>query len=154
VLFVDEAYQLLGSDRDFGIQAIEELMRAMNEPPGVAPVMIFCGYKDSMDRFLAANAGMSRRVGYIFDFQDYTCAELARIFCLRATMKGFDCAADATEVSARAAVPRYGRIHHSPSPPQCTELSVLPAKPDTRLCVSGATELALTRQYWCFLARC
>jgi hypothetical protein len=44
-------------DRDFGPEAIEALMLAMNHRPGVAPVMIFAGYKDAMGTFLSANIG-------------------------------------------------------------------------------------------------
>ena len=35
VLFVDEAYRLVGmGGKDFGSEAIDELMAAMTEPPG------------------------------------------------------------------------------------------------------------------------
>jgi len=39
LLFVDEAYRLSGGgEKDFGKEAIEELMSAMLHPPGKAPV--------------------------------------------------------------------------------------------------------------------
>ena len=42
LLFVDEAYRLSGGgEKDFGKEAIEELMSAMLHPPGKAPVRPF-----------------------------------------------------------------------------------------------------------------
>ena len=42
LLFVDEAYRLSGGgEKDFGKEAIEELMSAMLHPPGKAPVRLF-----------------------------------------------------------------------------------------------------------------
>ena len=44
LLFVDEAYRLSGGgEKDFGKEAIEELMSAMLHPPGKAPVRVFGG---------------------------------------------------------------------------------------------------------------
>merc|ERR1711974_503403 len=51
VLFIDEAYRLsAGGEKDFGKEAIEELMAAMNAPPGKAPIQIYAGYPLDMDR--------------------------------------------------------------------------------------------------------
>lgn len=100
VLFIDEAYQLAGrGERDFGPEAIEELMRVMNEPPGDAPVVIFAGYKDKMGTFMAANDGIQRRINPAcnFDFKDYSCEELARIFMRRTRANGFDFEPGVTE---------------------------------------------------------
>jgi len=48
---VDEAYRLSsGGEKDFGREAIEELMAVMNEPPGKAPVMVFAGYNKASER--------------------------------------------------------------------------------------------------------
>lgn len=47
-------------------------MAAMNEQPGKAPVMIFAGYTGDMDKFMCANEGLYRRIGYTFDFNDYS----------------------------------------------------------------------------------
>ena len=87
LLFVDEAYRLAGKgDKDFGPEAIEELMAAMNSPPGEAPVMVFAGYTLDMATFLQANEGLYRRFPYTFDFSDYTATHLAHI--LELTVKG------------------------------------------------------------------
>ena len=68
VLFVDEAYRLLGrSDdgKDFGPEAIEELMSVMTKGD---PVMVFAGYKHDMENFFKSNAGLFRRVSRHFIF--------------------------------------------------------------------------------------
>ncbi|CAE8640325.1 unnamed protein product, partial [Polarella glacialis] len=74
VLFIDEAYRLSqeGGKSDFGREAIEQLMGAMNDPPGQAPVMVFAGYADDMESFMNANSGLYRRIAYTFDFSDYS----------------------------------------------------------------------------------
>merc|ERR1712137_685976 len=65
VLFIDEAYRLTSveSKNDFGREAVETLMAAMNEPPGKAPVMILAGYTKDMTKFMRANEGLYRRIG-------------------------------------------------------------------------------------------
>eukprot|EP00927_Polykrikos_kofoidii_P025691 TRINITY_DN23040_c0_g1_i1.p1 TRINITY_DN23040_c0_g1~~TRINITY_DN23040_c0_g1_i1.p1 ORF type:complete len:696 (-),score=137.39 TRINITY_DN23040_c0_g1_i1:74-2161(-) len=91
VLFIDEAYRLSGveSKNDFGREAIESLMAAMNDPPGKAPVMVFAGYVNDMSSFMRANEGLYRRIGYTFEFTDYSPCDLARILELVAMGKGF-----------------------------------------------------------------
>jgi SpoVK/Ycf46/Vps4 family AAA+-type ATPase len=103
VLFVDEAYRLSSSGPhrdDFGQEAIEELMSAMEKPPGEAPVMIFAGYTDQMRTFVEANAGLGRRIPHTFDFVDYTCAELARMFALKVQHEDYQIDANNDEVAA------------------------------------------------------
>lgn len=76
VLFVDEAYRLTStSDKDFGTEALEEIMRDMTSGD---PVVIAAGYPTDMRRFLEANEGLSRRFGLTFDFPDFSVGELAR----------------------------------------------------------------------------
>merc|ERR1712048_238203 len=96
VLFIDEAYRLSqnGGKSDFGKEAIEQLMGAMNEPPGQAPVMVFAGYPDDMDEFMKANSGLYRRIAYTFDFTDYAPQDLAQILNGIATGSGFKLASE------------------------------------------------------------
>eukprot|EP00397_Hematodinium_sp_SG-2012_P024194 GEMP01025190.1.p1 GENE.GEMP01025190.1~~GEMP01025190.1.p1 ORF type:complete len:624 (+),score=125.32 GEMP01025190.1:22-1893(+) len=90
LLFIDEAYRLSsGKTSDFGREAIEELMAAMNEPPGKSPVMIFAGYGAAMGDFMKANDGLYRRISYTFDFEDYDCESLAQILKLYVAKNGF-----------------------------------------------------------------
>ena len=51
--------------------------------------MIVAGYSKEMHAFLAANAGMESRFGYVFDFPDYSTLELAQIFAQKAFAEGF-----------------------------------------------------------------
>jgi hypothetical protein len=80
VLFIDEAYQLMPKDstRDFGKEAVETIMNALHD---YDPIMIFAGYPADMERFIAANAGLTRRVGRAFHFPDYAPKDIATIFC-------------------------------------------------------------------------
>jgi len=91
VLFIDEAYRLTSTEskNDFGREALETLMAAMNDPPGKAPVMIFAGYSEDMTRFMQANDGLYRRIGYNFNFSDYSPRDLAHILDLITFGKGF-----------------------------------------------------------------
>lgn len=87
VLFVDEAYRLIPTaGKDFGREAIEELMAVMEEGD---PVMIFAGYEKQMERFLNVNPGLRSRIYRKFVFPDYTAEELGEIFNLKAKEKGF-----------------------------------------------------------------
>mmetsp|Transcript_83302 Transcript_83302/g.156767 ORF Transcript_83302/g.156767 Transcript_83302/m.156767 type:complete len:598 (-) Transcript_83302:79-1872(-) len=91
VLFIDEAYRLSQGtgNNDFGKEAIEQLMSAMNDPPEKAPIMIFAGYPADMKTFMAQNDGLYRRIPYTFNFPNYSCCELAEILELHVTRKGF-----------------------------------------------------------------
>jgi len=91
ILFVDEAYRLSqGGGKDFGREAIEELMAVMNEPPGKAPVMVFAGYNKDMEKFLRSNEGLYRRFQFTFDFEDYKPEELAKITEIMVESAGFE----------------------------------------------------------------
>lgn len=96
VLFIDEAYRLSepsggakgrgGGTSDYGLEAIEELMRVMthiwlpDHPKIRTPFMIFAGYPELMKHFEEMNIGLFRRIRYRFDFPDYTPKELVQIF--------------------------------------------------------------------------
>ena len=88
VLFIDEAYTLVGrGEKDFGIEAIEEIMRVMNEGD---PVCIFAGYKGEMSEFIEANPGLYRRITRKFNFNDYTAAQLADMTSKYIKEQGFE----------------------------------------------------------------
>lgn len=80
VLFVDEAYQLSveGFERDFGQQAIETLLTAL-ENHRSSFVAIFAGYTDEMEKFLDVNPGLRSRIPHRIIFPDYTPDEIATI---------------------------------------------------------------------------
>jgi probable Rubsico expression protein CbbX len=80
VLFIDEAYYLYRADseRDYGAEAIETLLTAMeNQRDDV--VVIFAGYGDQMETFFQANPGLRSRVAHHIEFPDFTVDELMAI---------------------------------------------------------------------------
>ena len=91
VLFVDEAYALAGggSDpRDFGHEAIAELLKLMEEHRSDL-VVIVAGYDADMERFLRSNPGLESRFPKTLRFPDYTDDELVTIFESMAAEAGF-----------------------------------------------------------------
>ncbi len=89
VLFIDEAYSLNGaSDNDFGSESIATLIKAMEDYKDKM-VVIFAGYKKEMMDFIDSNPGIRSRIGYTFDFKDYTVEELIQILYKKALESGF-----------------------------------------------------------------
>ncbi len=79
ILFIDEAYSLArGGDRDFGREAIDTLVKAMEDHQREL-VLILAGYRREMHQFLLANPGLWSRFPLQLDFPDYTLDELLAI---------------------------------------------------------------------------
>ncbi len=80
VLFIDEAYYLYRpeNERDYGQEAIEMLLQAMENQRGDL-VVILAGYKERMATFFQANPGFHSRIAHHIDFPDYTAEELMQI---------------------------------------------------------------------------
>jgi SpoVK/Ycf46/Vps4 family AAA+-type ATPase len=76
VLFIDEAYSLLGqSGNDFGKEMIDTLvdeMTKLNENL----VVILAGYPNEMEKLLESNPGLRSRFKKFFSFPDYSIEEL------------------------------------------------------------------------------
>ena len=87
VLFIDEAYAL-AEDRIAGPEAIETLITAMVDYKDDM-IFIFAGYPENMSQFLRINPGIPSRIGYYFDFEDYTAEELLEIFDKKMSEAGF-----------------------------------------------------------------
>lgn len=83
VLFIDEAYTLLkkGSSNDYGQEAIDELLTAMEEYRNDF-IVIVAGYPDLMEEFIHSNPGLESRFSKKIVFEDYTEDELFDIFDL------------------------------------------------------------------------
>jgi SpoVK/Ycf46/Vps4 family AAA+-type ATPase len=90
VLFVDEAYSLYVPDsgRDFGTEAIETLLKEMEDKRGQLSVIV-AGYADRMETFFEANAGMRSRFTRYIDFPDYSAEELTEVFRRLCSTQGF-----------------------------------------------------------------
>ncbi len=81
VLFIDEAYSLIGSTSDdaYGREAIQTLLKRMEDDRDRL-VVILAGYPDEMDQMIRTNPGLSSRINTRIAFDDYSPAELGRIF--------------------------------------------------------------------------
>lgn len=96
VLFIDEAYALAsGGDQDFGREAIETLLKRMEDMRGEM-IVIVAGYPDRMNEFLESNPGLKSRFDRKFNFADYTDTELMEIALQMLRNEGIDADADAT----------------------------------------------------------
>ncbi|KUO05523.1 right-handed parallel beta-helix repeat-containing protein [Streptomyces caeruleatus] len=82
VLFIDEAYTLTsqakGSGPDFGQEAVETLMKLMEDHRDEI-VVIVAGYSEQMDQFLSSNPGMASRFSRTVEFPNYSVEELVTI---------------------------------------------------------------------------
>lgn len=83
VLFIDEAYSLNSqSENDFGIEAINTLLKAM-EDKREDLVVIVAGYDGLMDRFIHSNPGLESRFSRYLHFDDYSVDEMLSILELQ-----------------------------------------------------------------------
>ncbi|MDY2881440.1 MAG: AAA family ATPase [Romboutsia timonensis] len=78
VLFIDEAYSLSSNDDGYGQEAIDTLMKLM-EDYREDLVVIVAGYPDLMDKFLSSNPGLMSRFNKYIVFSDYNENELFEI---------------------------------------------------------------------------
>ena len=89
VLFIDEAYSLAKGENDFGLEAIETILKFMEDNRGRL-VVIVAGYTDRMSEFINSNPGLRSRFGRFIEFPDYSSNELFEIFekmCINSKMK-------------------------------------------------------------------
>jgi SpoVK/Ycf46/Vps4 family AAA+-type ATPase len=79
ILFIDEAYTLSDQNDQYGKEAIDTLMKRMEDDRGKF-VVIAAGYQDKMEEFLQMNAGLASRFAHKLHIDDYTEEELLAIF--------------------------------------------------------------------------
>jgi stage V sporulation protein K len=107
VLFIDEGYALgMATKRnklDTGAHAIAEIVRSCEEALSKKnqdnnhPLVIMAGFPLEMQSFLAFQDNLRKCFPLTFEFSDYSCLELARIFMDLATAKGFEVQRELTE---------------------------------------------------------
>ncbi len=102
VLFIDEAYTLTntGSSNDFGIEAVNTLLKAMEDHRDEL-VVIVAGYPELMDEFLESNPGLRSRFNKQILFEDYTAQELTDIFLGICTQSMYELTEEAKEAVKR-----------------------------------------------------
>ena len=79
VLFIDEAYALARKDDTFGQEAIDTILKAMEDNRDNF-VVIVAGYTRPMENFINSNPGLKSRFNKYIEFPDYTIDELMGIF--------------------------------------------------------------------------
>jgi S1-C subfamily serine protease len=100
ILFIDEAYglsQQIGSGHDFGREAIETLLKDMEDKRDRL-VVIVAGYPAEMSRFLESNPGLPSRFTKTIAFESYAASELVAITRTMAQRDGLHLNPDADPV--------------------------------------------------------
>jgi len=94
VLLIDEAYALVrGDDRDFGREAVDTLVKLM-EDRRERLVVIVAGYPAEMDDFIHSNPGLRSRFPRVIHFPDYSTDELLDIFEMLAAKHHYELTED------------------------------------------------------------
>jgi len=107
VLFIDEAYSLAsGSEQDFGREAIETLLKLM-EDNREDLVVVAAGYRDRMEIFVESNPGLRSRFTRFIDFPDYSPEELTTIFTRLAEEEGYQLSEGVVESVKQRMVDAY-----------------------------------------------
>ncbi len=96
VLFIDEAYSLNGEGQDFGAEAIDTLLKLMEDNRNDL-IVIVAGYTDKMARFLASNPGLKSRFNKYLSFEDYSPEQLKDIFIRFCEKENFNLTSEAVE---------------------------------------------------------
>ena len=100
VLFIDEAYSLTSkSENDFGTEAIDTLLKAMEDHRDDL-IVIVAGYDGLMDDFVHSNPGLESRFNRFLHFDDYNVDEMMQILDLR-LKKGQYTLDDGAQAAAR-----------------------------------------------------
>jgi AAA+ superfamily predicted ATPase len=79
VLFIDEAYALVADGQDFGAEAVDTLLKLMEDHRDDL-IVVVAGYTELMNDFVNSNPGLKSRFSKFLYFDDYSPEQLAAIF--------------------------------------------------------------------------
>ena len=96
VLFIDEAYTLVGGENDFGAEAIATLLKRMEDNHDRL-VVILAGYTNEIKGFIDSNPGLQSRLNRYIQFDDYTADDLLEILRLNLKKSRYKIKRDAFE---------------------------------------------------------
>ncbi len=96
VLFIDEAYALARKDDTFGQEAIDTILKAMEDNRDDL-IIIVAGYTEPMENFINSNPGLKSRFNKYIEFPDYTIEELEKIFYQNCDRYDYTVAEDAKD---------------------------------------------------------
>jgi len=88
ILFIDEAYSLARPGNDFGQEAVDTLLKFMEDNRDRI-IVIVAGYPNEMQRFISSNPGLSSRFTKMIEFPPYAANELAAILRVMAKRQNF-----------------------------------------------------------------
>ena len=94
VLFIDEAYDLVRGENDFGHEVVTEIIDFMESNRGEISV-ILAGYEEPTLKFLETNPGFNSRIDAYIYLRDYTSDELFEIFKFMLNERGLKITDDA-----------------------------------------------------------
>ena len=97
ILFIDEAYTLIKEGNDYGQEAIDTILKAMEDHRDDF-IVIVAGYHDLMTGFINSNPGLKSRFNKYIDFPDYSVEELEKIFITMCSEYDFELTEGAKEI--------------------------------------------------------
>lgn len=96
VLFIDEAYTLVGGENDFGAEAIATLLKRMEDNRDRL-VVILAGYTNEIKEFIDSNPGLQSRFNRYIQFDDYSAEDLVEILKMNLKKSRYKIKRDAFE---------------------------------------------------------
>ena len=97
ILFIDEAYALVGQNKDdYGKEAVATLIKRMEDDRDRL-IVILAGYSNEMKQFIETNPGFQSRINRYIDFKDYNANEMMGIFKLFLKKSQYNLSKDAVE---------------------------------------------------------
>ena len=96
VLFIDEAYSLMGEGNDYGSEAVATLLKRMEDDRDRL-IVILAGYTNEIKAFINSNPGLQSRFNRYIQFDDYSPEDLVDIFKLNMRKSNYRIKRDAFE---------------------------------------------------------